>query len=210
MRTLKVSLSGYLKREVMGLLMPDGVWRGQVFLPLFLLPSNSYKLVPSISEHCELTPDSPPLFLHLLLYQQEVGRGLGLFILGLASLFDTSGPRLILTRQASSSFLCKGEREQTKTEHTQEEQLCSRPAPLLSCQQLWLVGGCALSRAPPQPLSLLPAPLPVGPAAPASICPHDPIPGAPGARSWKVMQAMPALSHMGVADLRSVLDGVSV
>lgn len=150
------------------------------------------------------------MFLHLLLYQQEVGRGLGLFILGLASLFDTLGPRLILTRQASSSFLCKGEREQTKTEHTREEQLRSRPACLLSCQQRWLVGGCALSRAPLQPLSLLPASLPLGPTAPASICPCNPNSGAPGAWNWKVMQVMPALSHRGVADLRSVLDGVSV
>lgn len=55
---------------------------------------------------------------------------MGLFILGLASLFDTSGPRLSLTRQASGSFLCKGEREKTERDH-------ARPrgtAPQQNCQ----------------------------------------------------------------------------
>lgn len=39
------------------------------------------------------------------------------FILGLTSLFDTLGPCLSLTRQASSSFLCTGEREKTERDH---------------------------------------------------------------------------------------------
>lgn len=38
-------------------------------------------------------------------------------ILGLTSLFDTLGPCLSLTRQASSSFLCTGEREKTERDH---------------------------------------------------------------------------------------------
>lgn len=62
------------------------------------------------------------------------------FTLVLTSLFDTSGPCLSLTRQASSSFLCTGEREKTKRDHTCIYERNSFGEELLGCRDIFSCG----------------------------------------------------------------------